>query len=93
MKNLLTFKYTIFGCVQKVGFRSYVKKKALYLQIKGSVKNNKDGSVTVIAQGLKPFLDQLESFLIRGPLHAQVKTLEKMALDDCFIYEQFDIIL
>jgi len=57
-------KIEIYGSVQGVGFRSFVKRNADELGIKGYVRNSDDGSVLVIAQGdekiLGVFLDKMK---------------------------------
>ena len=57
-------KIEIYGSVQGVGFRSFVKRNADKLGIKGYVRNSDDGSVLVIAQGdekiMGVFLDKIK---------------------------------
>ena len=48
-----TYKITIKGLVQGVGFRPFVYRIALYHNIKGSVENRNDG-VKIIARGNRP---------------------------------------
>ena len=61
MKEL---KLDIFGRVQGVGFRQFVKKMADTLGVAGIVQNLPDGRVSVIAQGprasLVSFLEQVQ---------------------------------
>ncbi|QNQ82008.1 acylphosphatase [Lactobacillus sp. PV037] len=46
-----TKKITVHGHVQGVGFRWCTQNVAKELGIKGTVKNNADGTVTAVAQG------------------------------------------
>ncbi|MCK8059561.1 MULTISPECIES: acylphosphatase [unclassified Fusibacter] len=57
MKTILV---NIYGRVQGVGFRYFVMKKAVVYHIKGYVKNETDGSVTLMANGSQ---EQLDDFL------------------------------
>ena len=47
----LHYNITIAGLVQGVWFRRYSKNKAIELEIKGFVKNNKDSKVYLEAEG------------------------------------------
>lgn len=53
----------IVGRVQQVGFRDFVQTQAKECGITGWVKNNDDGTVSVLAQGLpedtKRFIEEL----------------------------------
>jgi len=56
--KLVTIRIT--GYVQGVGFRWLARKAAYRYGIKGFVKNNDDGSVTIEAEGTN---EQIESFV------------------------------
>lgn len=60
-----TKKLTVTGIVQGVGFRWTTQMVARRLGIFGNVKNNNDGSVTIIAQGeplkLAQFMTEIKS--------------------------------
>ncbi|MDO4912411.1 MAG: acylphosphatase [Lactobacillus sp.] len=62
-----TMKYRVSGLVQGVGFRYSTQVFAQKIGLKGSVKNENDGTVTIIAQGdaatLSKFIHQLPSHL------------------------------
>ena len=45
----------IDGEVQGVGFRAFVKRKALQKQVTGSIRNLENGKVEVIIQGNKQY--------------------------------------
>ena len=65
-------KIEIFGRVQGVGFRQFVKKNADFFGIKGFVKNREDGSVLITGQGKR---ERLRDFLLSvqtGPILAKV---------------------
>lgn len=55
------------GRVQGVGFRAFVLERALKLGLTGWVRNRWDGTVEVVAEGLKADLEKLVTDLNRGP--------------------------
>lgn len=57
----------VHGRVQGVCFREYTRKQALRLEIKGTVKNLKDGTVEIYAQGSKECLKMLLKNVKIGP--------------------------
>ena len=69
-------KCTIFGKVQGVGFRSWVRKNAIKKNIYGWVMNNENGTVELEANGndyeLEGFLDDLK----KGSFFSTVKKVE-----------------
>ena len=56
---------TFHGNVQGVGFRATARRKAQELGLTGIVRNLKDGSVELIAQGKEEQLKSLVQFLHR----------------------------
>jgi acylphosphatase len=60
------------GRVQGVNFRYTTQAEAARLGLTGWVRNLRDGSVEVLAEGPRPALDQLHTFLQRGPPAAAV---------------------
>lgn len=60
------------GSVQGVGFRQFVLKTAIQLNLTGWVRNTYQGSVEVIAEGRSDILDALLFALKQGPRHAYV---------------------
>jgi acylphosphatase len=67
-----TIKIKITGRVQGVFFRQSAQKKALALEIKGTVKNCEDDSVEIVATGDKKQLDKLVAWCWEGPPRAMV---------------------
>ncbi|MBU2555889.1 MAG: acylphosphatase [Bacteroidales bacterium] len=63
---------TVFGKVQGVGFRFYTKKKADELNLTGWVKNMRDGSVYIEAEGENQDVDTFIDWCRQGPEWAQV---------------------
>jgi len=70
------FLVRVCGRVQRVGYRRFVLDSAQELGVAGYVKNERDGSVTIFAQGddvvLERFLERLKS----PPPPAQVKSVD-----------------
>jgi acylphosphatase len=60
------------GHVQGVGFRANTRREAKRLGLTGWVRNNADGSVSVVAEGDEETLQELVSFLHEGPRVARV---------------------
>ena len=63
----------VHGRVQGVGFRVFVYDVARDLGVSGSVKNCRDGSVWVEAEGPRDLLDRLLLALRAGPPAARVE--------------------
>ena len=64
----------IKGRVQGVMFRDFLQRKARILDIMGTVENQSEGSVRVIAVGEKENLQKLLEFLHKGPILTRIKT-------------------
>nr|WP_232425302.1 acylphosphatase [Pseudofrankia inefficax] len=57
---------SVFGLVQGVGFRDYVRTKGRRLGLVGSATNRPDGGVDVIAEGPAEGCDALLELLVTG---------------------------
>jgi acylphosphatase len=64
---------TVIGRVQGVGFRWFVLREAMALQLDGWVANTQDGYVRCVAEGLRPDLELLLERLHEGPPAAIVE--------------------
>ena len=64
------------GDVQGVGFRAATAQEARRAQIAGWVRNMRDGSVEVEAEGTAQAVDGLITWLRRGPSLARVTAVE-----------------
>jgi len=62
-----TIEIHVSGKVQKVGFRSCVKRIAQKLSIRGEVMNLPDGSVRIVSTGEKIVLDKFISMIYGCP--------------------------
>jgi acylphosphatase len=66
----------VYGIVQGVFFRSGTEEKAFNLGITGWVKNRRDGSVEILAEGEKDSLEALLSWCRKGPQGSRVDRVE-----------------
>lgn len=64
--------FRVDGHVQGVGFRWWVRSKAIALSIRGTVSNRADGSVEIVAFGPPDAIEQLRTDLQDGPPGANV---------------------
>ncbi len=71
----------VYGKVQKVGFRNFVKVHAVRLGLKGYAKNLPDGTVEVVAEGYEESLSSLLEYLRSGPPASVVEKVEHSFLD------------
>jgi acylphosphatase len=74
MKNI---SLRIYGKVQSVYFRASTRDKAIVLNITGFVRNEKDGSVFIEAEGTSDSLDIFFEWCQHGPRHATVSKIIK----------------
>jgi len=66
----------VYGRVQRVGYRRFVLDSAQELGLTGYVKNEKDGSVTVFAQGEDAVIEKFIDMLKSPPQPAHVRSIE-----------------
>jgi len=77
MANVACLSATVYGRVQGVYFRYFVRNVARRLNLKGYVRNLASGdAIEVQAEGEKPQLDKLLEQLKAGPPGAWVKRVE-----------------
>ena len=90
----MTIKFIVHGRVQGVGYRYYAKRSAEQLDVKGSVRNNPDGTVTVIAQGAEGQLALYEAYLFKGPSYSEIEKIDKTLQEETIklSYSDFSVI-
>ncbi|MCD6426984.1 MAG: acylphosphatase [Caldisericaceae bacterium] len=66
----------VYGFVQGVGFRYFVRKNALRFNLNGYAKNLPDGSVEVVAEGEEEDLLKLLELLKTGNSYSNVEKVE-----------------
>lgn len=64
------------GRVQGVGFRDFVERRASALGLCGTVRNQPDGTLEVVAEGERRQIDDLLRELQQGPRLAHVDGLD-----------------
>ena len=74
-------RYFISGRVQGVFYRASTREQALRLGITGYAKNLADGRVEVVAYGARESLAELQAWLWRGPMAAEVREVQVSTLD------------
>jgi acylphosphatase len=85
-------RYFISGDVQGVGFRYFVLRQAQRLHnIKGFVRNLRDGRVEVYAEAEDEQLRELESALRNGPRGSTVDRVETQEENPSGQYQDFRI--
>lgn len=89
MKKHLNLK--IYGKVQGVSFRYYAKQKADELGVFGFVKNQKDGTLYIEAEGFEEDLSDFLTWCYKGPESVEVVKIERNA-GDVKNYQSFDIL-
>lgn len=67
---------SVYGRVQGVGFRYFVRRAAAGLPISGWVRNESDGSVSIVAEGSVDDLNELLDAVRNGPAAADVGDVE-----------------
>lgn len=78
----------ITGRVQGVGFRNFTRTRARRLGVTGWVRNERDGSVRLEAEGPRETLDSLVEAIRQGPRMARVENVE---LDWAEAADDFDV--
>lgn len=85
-------EYTVRGRVQLVMFRDFAKRNADRLGIVGMVRNNEDGSVSVIGEGEEVALAAFSEALKKGPFLSRVDSVDVTNKDAAGEFSEFRII-
>ncbi len=73
---MIAKRIQVFGHVQGVGFRWFTCREAQRLGITGWVRNRRDGSVEIHAQGPETLVEALQSWAEKGPTYARVDRVQ-----------------
>ena len=65
------------GRVQGVGYRAFVEDEAMRRQLRGWVRNRRDGSVEAVFAGPRPVVEAMIEACQRGPMAARVSALDQ----------------
>ncbi len=82
----------IFGLVQGVNFRRFVKEKADNLKIKGYVKNLNDGRIEAVFEGSEKTLEKILQYCKSGPLLSEVNHIDIIKEKYTGEFKSFEII-
>jgi acylphosphatase len=69
-------RFIVRGRVQGVNFRAAAAHEAQRLALNGRIWNREDGAVEAEAEGTDDALARFETWLQRGPRHAQVTSVD-----------------
>lgn len=89
---MLTEKLIVTGIVQGVGFRYDALQLARRIGVNGSVRNNLDGSVTIIIQASK---ERIASFISKLPVaasYARISAIQREEISNHKIYSSFRVV-
>ncbi|HEY3054722.1 MAG TPA: acylphosphatase [Thermoanaerobaculia bacterium] len=89
MKELRLIR--IHGKVQGVGYRFFATRVARRLGLKGSIQNQRDGSVEAIVEGEKKAIDEWIEELREGPRYAEVTRIDQETKDFTGRLGDFDV--
>jgi acylphosphatase len=75
--EIVRLKARVDGAVQGVGFRYWTVRKAEELALTGTVRNNDDGSVAVVAEGPQAVVLELRRWLRSPEAPGRVENVEE----------------
>lgn len=81
----------VLGSVQGVFFRANTADKARELGVTGFVRNVRDGSVEIVAEGKREKLERLLEWCSHGPAAARVSKVEHEWLEGAHEFADFRI--
>lgn len=81
----------VTGRVQGVGFRHFTTQQARRLGLGGWVRNERDGTVYLVAEGPREALDALLDALQRGPSAARVTDVQAHWMEAAGTFDDFSV--
>ncbi len=81
----------IHGKVQGVGYRFFATRVARRLGLKGTIQNNRDGSVDAVVEGERGVIDDWIEELKEGPRYAEVTKIDQETKDFTGRLGDFDV--
>lgn len=88
-----TFEMIVSGRVQGVGYRNYAQSTAIKMNINGSVKNENDGTVRIIAQTDKETVDQFKNQLSQSQHpFMRIDDIDCYEITHDKIYKKFEVV-
>ena len=91
MTENAALRAVVYGRVQGVGYRFFVIETASKLGLTGFARNQNNGNVEVVAEGLQAGLDALLAELRRGPALARVDRVDASWAAFTGDYEGFSV--
>ena len=81
----------IHGKVQGVGYRFFATRVARRLGLKGSIQNNRDGTVDAVVEGEKDAINDWIEQLKEGPRYAEITRIDQETKDFTGRLGDFDV--
>lgn len=85
-----SFKIKVYGKVQRVGFRNFLKKNAVNHEITGFTRNENNGTVFIYITGEEENIEAFLSEVKVGPDRANVEFIE-VEIADKIKFDGFEI--
>ena len=79
----------IFGSIQNIGYRKFVRQNAIKLGLVGWARNLPEGTVEVEVSGEEENIQRLIQLCKKGPFLAEVKAVDVMEEEKDFPYSEF----
>ena len=89
--DITRLRLLVVGRVQGVGYRYFAREAALGLGLVGFVRNEPDGSVSLLAEGARAALEALARACRAGPRHGHVTHVEAFWSEATHQLEGFEI--
>jgi acylphosphatase len=89
--NNAAVKIVVSGEVQGVGYRYFIARAAMGLEINGYAMNLYNGDVEIYAEGRKELLEELIKRAKTGPIHAYVDKANIDWLEFKNKYDNFEV--
>ena len=89
--TVIARRYYIKGLVQGVGFRFFVQRSAAKHQVRGYVRNLKDGRVEAFAEGAEYAVKSFHDDLLTGPAFSRVDEVEEIVVEPTGSFSSFHI--
>ena len=91
MAQMRSVRGFVSGRVQGVGFRYFVMRQAEAMQVRGYVRNLRDGRVEFLLQGDADAVAGLVEIIRAGPSHARVSDVITEELESAAFEQKFVI--
>lgn len=91
MQEKIRIVFKIYGLVQGVGFRYFIKSQAKIFSIYGFARNQEDGSVFIDAEGKISDLEKFSGQCQKGPAISRVEKVEQEIKKNLINYQKFII--